>query len=293
MIALILAIFLNTFIGVVFKLFQRFGISNLQAIVVNYFICAITGCLYLKKWPYTISNLTSNAMIYAAVMGFFFFVVFVLISKSTIQNGVSTTSISNKLSLIIPVLVAWVFTSESFHIFKWLGIILAIASVWFSSQKNKEQNSSSNYLLPIGIFLGSGFLDTATNYIQANILPTSNDKEVYLIFCFSTAAVLSTLFLIYQITKGKEKFASKAILAGVILGIPNYFSILTFIQALHSKVLQSSAIIPVINIGVVLASSLIGFLVFKEKMQKPQWIGLVLSVVAIGLIILGDNYASI
>ena len=52
MIWLLLSILLNTYIGIVFKVFHRFGISNLQGIVANYFICVITGSIFLGHSPF-------------------------------------------------------------------------------------------------------------------------------------------------------------------------------------------------------------------------------------------------
>jgi drug/metabolite transporter (DMT)-like permease len=161
MMLLILCIILNAFVGIVFKLFQRFGISNLQAIVINYFVCIITGCVYLQKNPFTLQNFQQDYALYALIMGGFFFSVFVAISKSVVLNGVSTTTVANKLSLIIPVIVAYFYYSDSIHIIKWLGIAIAIAAVWFASQSGASKQDGKNALvLPLLIFLGSGFLDS-------------------------------------------------------------------------------------------------------------------------------------
>jgi drug/metabolite transporter (DMT)-like permease len=53
--------------------------------------------------------------------------------------------------------------------------------------------------------------------------------------------------------------------------------------------MQSSAIIPVINIGILVASSFMAILFFREKVNKLRIAGLVLSVIAILLIALGDK----
>jgi multidrug transporter EmrE-like cation transporter len=51
--------------------------------------------------------------------------------------------------------------------------------------------------------------------------------------------------------------------------------------------MESSAAIPVMNIGVLVASSLTAITVFKEHADKQRIIGLVLSVIAILLIAFG------
>jgi drug/metabolite transporter (DMT)-like permease len=111
-----------------------------------------------------------------------------------------------------------------------------------------------------------------------------------LIFCFASAAILSVIYLCFQIVRGKEKFEAKSFVAGISLGIPNYFSILTFISALQSGIMQTSALIPVINIAVVLVSTIAVFLFFKERLNKSQILGIALSICAIACIIIGDNF---
>ena len=73
------------------------------------------------------------------------------------------------------------------------------------------------------------------------------------------------------------------------MGVPNYFSIYFFIRALHSNFLESSASIPVLNIGILAASALTAILLFKEHVNTLRIIGMVLSVVAILLIAFGNT----
>jgi len=71
--------------------------------------------------------------------------------------------------------------------------------------------------------------------------------------------------------------------------VPNYFSIYYLVKALQSNALSSSAIIPINNITVLFAVSLFGIFVFKEKLSKLNYIGLILTIMAILLIFAGDK----
>ena len=71
----------------------------------------------------------------------------------------------------------------------------------------------------------------------------------------------------------------KSVLWGVIFGIPNFFSLVFFLKALGS--MSSSEVFPLVSMGVVVSSSLIGLLLFKEKLSKSNWIGIILSICAI------------
>jgi uncharacterized membrane protein len=50
---------------------------------------------------------------------------------------------------------------------------------------------------------------------------------------------------------------------------------------------QSSAIIPINNMGIVLFSSLAAFVLFKEKLSLINWMGILLAIGAIALIAFG------
>ena len=79
--------------------------------------------------------------------------------------------------------------------------------------------------------------------------------------------------------KGRKPLKLKSIFWGVIFGIPNFFSLVFFLKALGS--MSSSIVFPLVSMGVVVSSSLIGLLLFKEKLTKSNWIGILLSICAI------------
>ena len=88
-------------------------------------------------------------------------------------------------------------------------------------------------------------------------------------------------FVIIIIKRNKISF--KNIIGGVLLGIPNYFSIYFVLLSLES--LGGAVVFPVLNIGVVLISTLISYLVYKENLNKENWFGIVLACVSIFLLL--------
>jgi drug/metabolite transporter (DMT)-like permease len=294
LIYLIFAIILNTFIGIAFKLFEKFGVTNLQALVINYWTCVLTGCIYNGINILNPSYWQKPYALFGLIMGIAFFTVFLAISQSTLKVGISTTQVSNKLSLVIPVILAWAIGGDKISLIKGLGLLLAILAVIISTLNfNKRQDNQVtdrwSFILPIYIFLGSGFLDSATNYIQRKYLVTATDSNIFIIISFLSAAILSTMYLVYQMVISHAKFSGKSIIAGVGLGIPNYFSILMVILSLQAALMQPSALIPIINISVVLASSISAVILFKEGMSKQKKIGLALAILSIFLILIGDK----
>jgi uncharacterized membrane protein len=96
------------------------------------------------------------------------------------------------------------------------------------------------------------------------------------------------VLLVIQYATGRLRFAFKHLLAGVLIGVPNYFSIWCLVKFLKISPWQSSASIPVNNMGIVLFSSLVAWLLFKERLSIINWIGILFSILAIYLIAFGD-----
>jgi drug/metabolite transporter (DMT)-like permease len=290
MIWLMLSILLNTYIGIVFHLFKKFGLSNLQGIIINYLVCILTGMVFSGINPFVPEYFAKSYFPFAIVQGFCFFVIFYIISIAVQQVGISATQTANKLSLVIPVVAAYFLFHDSIGVLKMLGILLAGIAVILVSKKENSNGAKSSLLLPIIIFFGSGFLDSLTSFMQQKkYFPTPADTSVYIMFCFASAFVFGGLFLLYQFSQKKETWNFKNVIGGVVLGIPNYFSIYTFIMALDAGLLQASALVPVNNIAVVFASTIFAIVLFKEKVIRINWIGLAIALVSIACIIFGDN----
>ena len=98
---------------------------------------------------------------------------------------------------------------------------------------------------------------------------------------FFTASISGILIHTGKALKTKHPFQLKSVLWGVIFGIPNFFALLYFLKALGDPNLNSSIVFPLVSIGVVVSSSLTGLFIFKEKLSKTNWIGILLSICAI------------
>jgi multidrug transporter EmrE-like cation transporter len=80
------------------------------------------------------------------------------------------------------------------------------------------------------------------------------------------------------------KITGKSILGGIVLGIPNYFSLYFLIKMLDSEVFESSTIFTIHNVAIVMVSTLVGIVFFKEKISFRNGIGIALALTAIFLV---------
>lgn len=290
MIYFILVIVLNTLLSVLFKIFPKYNIDTFQAIVFNYITCVITGTWYLGAMPFTTTQMHAAWLPYAIIMGIAFISVFNLIGYCTKTIGITATTISNKLSLIIPVIISIIAYNETSTTLRIIGILFAIPAVYFSSKKTEKADKQNSWKLIALLFLLSGLLDSFVKFVETTFLNHTEDQAYYTIYVFSTAAIIGMGILIQNLIRKKTKFEFKNVIAGCILGIPNYFSIYFFIKLLNSHIMNSSAIIPIANIGVVVCAAIAALFLFKERMNKVNTIGLLLGIAAILLIAFEDLF---
>ncbi len=260
----------------------------------NYITCVITGSVVNGGFPLSESSVNEPWFKFALIMGAIFIMLFNLMAFTTQKIGIAVSSVANKLSLVIPFAFSLYLYNESSTWIKIAGIVIALLAVFLTCLPPKKdhaymQKKLSTFLLvllPTLLFLGSGLLDTLIKYVEQTFLNPANNNA-YLIASFASAASLGVVILIGLITSGKQKFDGRSITAGIIIGVPNYFSIWCLVHVLKDYQGRSSAIIPINNMGIVLLSSVLAWLLFKERLSLINWIGIILSLVAIGLIAFG------
>ncbi len=291
---LIGSIIFSSYLTLAFKACDRLRINIFQAIVFNYITCLVTGCLMLGSFPFSTAIINESWFPWSLLMGIVFVILFNLTGFSVQRIGVSVVSVATKLSLVIPFVFSIYLYNEPYTSLKLAGIALAVISVVLTCYpqrmaiNNNPQKTSLIMLaiLPVALFLSSGLLDTLIKYVEQRFLNEQNNN-IYLIHCFAVAGSIGVLILFTKLIAGNTKLQLGAILAGVLIGVPNYFSIWCLVKVLKEHQQNSSAIIPINNMGIVLFSSVVAWLLFREKLSVMNWTGIFLSVIAIALMAFG------
>ena len=229
----------------------------------------------LINWPIKILIL----LLPAILLGIFFIGLFNLMGYTAQKVGLTAVSVANKLSLVIPVVAAFIFFNEQITILKITAIALAIiAVVMVTYQKNDTQHRISiwHFILPIILFIGSGFNDSVVNYVQKKMLP-AEESGLFVIWIFQIAAIIGSILLIVLFLLKKKIWQWRNILAGICLGVPNYFSMFYLIKALSNSGWQSSIVFPINNVSIVICSAITGIIFFKEKISTLQLTGILIA----------------
>lgn len=293
MIYLLLSIVCTAMLILAFKLFDRLGIPEFQAIVYNYLSATICAFIFLPDKSRLLNGeIFSSAWLpLSLILGSMFIIIFNLISVTTVKYGVSTASVAMKLGLVFPVLLAFTVYDEQFNWLKLGGIIFAFAAVVLSSLKEegKSVDHKAHFAyLPLIVFIGSGACDSLTQYANKKYIGT-NGMEEFSLFLFVAAGIVGASTFIFQLVTGRTSFSGKSLIAGVLLGIANYFSFLFILKALATISWGSSVVFPISNLGTVAVASVAGLVIFKERLSKLNLLGLAFAVVSIVLIILSSG----
>ncbi|MCB0539937.1 MAG: EamA family transporter [Bacteroidetes bacterium] len=283
MIWLLLSIISSTAIMVVFKLFKKYEISTLHAIVINYYTAALIGLLFINDINQK-TQAFDSWLPFALLLGTLFIGLFFLIGVTTQKMGINVSTIAMKLGYILPIILAFSLYQEHISTIKFIGIALTLFALIFSSIKiNKVGQTTQKwlFLFPIIIFVGSGISDAIVQYAEKTYFPKGN-TEFFIIILFITAGTIGFLASLIQFAKKKEwLFNKKNILGGIILGIPNYFSIYFLFKTLNAFPAKSVVVFPANNIGIVMLSTLLAIVFFKEKLSPLNIVGFILAIISI------------
>ncbi|MEO9532045.1 MAG: DMT family transporter [Crocinitomicaceae bacterium] len=287
MINLLLGILFFNVILIIFKLFEKYGVDNLQAIIVNYVVASTLGILTCGI-PSPILHIADSSWIWIALtIGFFFVVVFNLLAKGAQKVGMAVSTVANKMSVIIPVIFAFAFLGNHVTLLKIVGITLALIGVYFTTTNGSKLNFDKKYLpLILIIFFGQGIADCLFNYAQHHYVE-SEESKIFISTMFAGACITGLVLLIPQLIQKKSTLKFKNVLWGIGLGIPNFLTVYYFFQALESGIMESSQVYPILNMGVIVLSALSGYLLFKERLSKINWLGIFISLLAIAAITFG------
>lgn len=279
MIYILIAIFCSVMVSINFKLFKRYYTNAYQAIVFNYPTAALFCYFFFK--PDLSYQPQNNEWLLFAIVALMLISIFYFVGKSIATSGIILTAIAQRLSLVIPVLSAFLIFSETPTFVKIIGLGIGLVAIYLSKPSGKTDLKQMINWYPIIVFLGTGIIDVLFNTLTKleNISFTAS-----LFYIFSLATVIGFASLIYQKIAGTLKFQIKAALAGVVLGLFNFGSIYFYIKALQIEKDQPSVVFSSLDIGVIMIGSLVGILLFKEKLSLLNKIGIGLAILAIAIL---------
>lgn len=285
MIYLILLIAANVLLAVIFKGFAKYAVDNHNAIIINYVVCVLTASIAIGHFAIPMDLIHKPWFPFALILSFLFITGFNILALAFQKCGVALTIIIQKMSLIIPIAFAVIFFNESLGWIKLLGVIAAIAAIIlvnFPMRGNVIEFDRKWLILPILTFVMSGMIEIDLYYVEAANL-VQEEGIVFVASAFGMAGLMGFVYSIYRMIRGSHFIRGKEILAGVVLGFPNFLTIYLILVILKLG-WDGSVLFPVSNVSTLLFTALVGLIFYREVANKTKIIGLLLATLAIILI---------
>lgn len=263
----------------------------------NYFVCVLTGFIMTGDSPLTSKFWLEDWLWYGIVLGLCFIIGFNIVAKTVQVFGVTVGSVAQKMSLLLSVSFAIIYFKESANIVKILGLLLAFLAIILtnipSNAATKEDIDNISltsrekfikYFYLIAFTFGvSGLLEIIIQYVEKEV-QAQGENASFIIFAFGVAFILGFSYLLLNILKGKTQLKKKNIISGILLGVPNFFSLYFLMLALGQADWEASVIFPVSNVGIIGLSSIAAIIIFKERLSKINVIGAILAMISILII---------
>lgn len=287
MILLLLCISANVALALLFKVFPKYDIRNFPAIVINYLVSICVGSLLAGEFVIKSEAFTSAGLPYIICLSLLFITGFNILGKSIQIFGIAFTTIIQKMSILISAFYAILVYHDLASISKLLGLFVAVMAIvmvnYIPKQKRGQQmdHKPIQFLYPFLAFLLSGIIEVILLIVGIEGHMTNSIEFVST--SFALAALLGFIYILFT---HRPIIKTKEVGAGILLGIPNFLTIYLLIL-LVEKGWDGSVLFPLNNIGVLVASTLVGYLLFKESFDKYKALGIVAALVSILLISVG------
>ena len=283
---LIIAVLSSASMAIVLKIFRNQKGNRYGIILGNYLTCVLLSFLLMPE-KHALLSPDPITILCGIVAGVLFVAGLVSMQSSIAVNGAILTSAFSKLGLIVPLVISAVFFGDRIRILQIPGILLIFLSFWlilFDKDSIKKQHSGTasgrKPVLLLAVLLACGFADAMAKVFEH--VGKREEDQLYFLILFAAAALITCFLMYMEYRKTGKKLSGKEFLAGILVGIPNYFSSALLLQALTG--LPSFVVYPCFCAGTLLLVTVIGAAFFRARPGKRAWAGLAVIVLALVLL---------
>lgn len=206
-----------------------------------------------------------------------------------LESGpLSYTNVIVSCAMVIPALSGVAFFGETVSAVQYVGMALMVGSFVFAVDKNNS-NANMNFkwlLLCLGSFLFSGSVGVMQKIHQSSVY--KDELGIFLVIAFIASAIFSGILSGWYRKRGEEitfagrKRVRKFVIISLVSGIG--FALCNQINMYLAGIMEAIIFYPVINGGSLILTTSAGLIIWKEKLTKKQWFGLLLGAAAIILL---------
>lgn len=283
-------------IAMIFKHGERSGLDRTALLTVNYGVAFVVSVLLLGREAGGFEA-SGGVLTLGIVLGALFIGGFYLFSYAIREVGMGLATGVMRLSVAIPFFVSWLVWGDEAGTLQLLG--LAIAGVAFfliarpaakpgrpdpnpSAPDGAETHSGLKAVLVLGLlFLSGGLVDVSMKAFGTLYAETTS-QTLFLLFVFGVAFLIGAVVVIGSGLRTGHWPRRAAYGWGTVLGLVNYGSADFLLRALAD--LPGTFVFPANSIAIVMGATLLGIVVWQERLTLANWVGIGAAAVALGLL---------
>jgi len=266
MIYLGLAILSSAMVSVCMRLSTNRVKGNVAMLAMNYLMCLGLACVFTGAGNLLpVSDSLPQTLLLGLIHGILYLVSFVSMQRNVVVNGVVLSATFMKLGLLVPMVVSVLFFREFPAIVQIIGFCLAVAAILLINLKQDSRSVKS----PLGLvllLLTGGMADAMSKIYEE--LGNQALSEQFLVYTFIAAFVLCLCLTLLK----RQRIGWLELGYGLLIGIPNFFSARFLLLAL--RYVPAVITYPTYSVATILLVTLIGVLVFHERLSRRQWVAL-------------------
>lgn len=281
MMYLTIAVLCSVAVSVLLKILRQRDIDIRQTIVAGYPVAFLLTWFLLKPDVSGMSDL-GGAWTIIIALGVLLPAVFIILGRAIEAVGMVATDAAQRLSLIIPIVAAFLLFGEVLTGIRVFGLLLGFlalgALIYRPQQGEISKQAKHTPLWLFGVWAGYGVIDILFKQVakQGAAFPLT------LFVSFGLAGLLLLIYLLIM----RVRWQGNALAAGILLGALNMGNIYAYIRA-HQVLSESPSIVFTgMNVGVIAVATLIGVGVFKESLNRINILGLLLAICCVAVLFL-------
>ena len=277
---LLAAILSSASMALVLRLFRDREGNRYGILLGNYLTCILLAVLLTPRGQ-SVFAVSPRTLLLGGITGFFYVAALVGMQTSIHRNGTGLTSAFARLGLLVSLAVSILLFGERPSALQFLGAALVIAAlVLIHGAGDEGQGKQGGFLLLLLTLLFSGCADAMSKVFEQ--WGDAAENTHFFFWLFLTALLFTLGLALRESLRAKKKLRLRELLAGIAVGIPNYFSSYLLLRALQS--LPAFVTYPIYSTGTILLVLLAGALFFRERLNRRQTLGAGLILAALVLL---------
>ena len=275
--SLFLAVVSSAAMAVVLRMLRDQKGNRFGVILGNYLTCIVLSLLFVPDRAAILAG-SSLTRLLGLAGGILFVAGLVCMQSSIRSNGAALSAAFSKLGLLVSLAAGILCFGERPSAGQIAGIVLVLCAFWLMHGGGAERPGSPVLLLLTLLCCGGG--DAMAKVFER--LGSRGEDALYFFWLFVTAALLSAALAALERRRMGKRLLPRELAAGLLVGIPNYFSSWLLLRALEA--LPSFAVYAIYSVGTILLVTAVSLLCFGERPGRRQCAGLGLILAALWLL---------